>query len=121
SEIDVATIAVGAADGKIRVFGDVDLCPRPASAYGRAASACKLYYRGQKLDRRGRIVWRGAWRAEPGIKGGVGKVRRVDPIVARLIDNTTGEITEYLLVDIQHFVQGGVCEWESDVLTNKAP
>ena len=121
SEIDVDTLAVGAADGTIRVFGDVDLCPAPASAYGRAASACKLYYRGQKMDRRGRIGWRGAWRAEPGIRGGVGKVRRVDPIVARLIDKTTGEVTETLVLDIRNFVQGGWFEWDGDVATSKAP
>ncbi|MFG0285880.1 MAG: GC-type dockerin domain-anchored protein [Phycisphaerales bacterium JB039] len=121
SEIDVTTLVVGAADGTIRVFGDVDLCPAPASAYGRAVSACKLYYRGKGMDRRGRIGWVGSWRAEPGIKGGAGKVRRVDPIVARIIDKTTGEVREYLMLDIWNFVQGGWAEWRDDVLTNRAP
>ncbi len=121
SEIDVVTVAVGAADGLVRVFGDVDLCAAPASAYGRAESGAKLFYRGRQMDRRGRIGWRGSWRSEPGIKGGVGKVRRVDPIIGRVFDNTTGEVTEYLLLDIKNFVQAGSFEWDGDVLSNSAP
>ncbi len=119
SQATVTTLVAGAADGNIRVFGDVDLCPR--SAYGRAVSAAKLYYRGQGMDRRGRIGWVGQWRAEPGIKGGAGKTRRIDPIVARLIDKTTGAVEEHLLLDTQNFVQGGWFEWDGDMVTNRAP
>ncbi|UYV12569.1 MAG: hypothetical protein NCW75_14905 [Phycisphaera sp.] len=124
SETDVTTLAVGAADGTIRVYGDVDLCPvgpGQRSAYGRAWSAAKLFYRGRGMDRRGRIGWVGRWRAEPGIKGGVGKVRRVDPVIGRVIDNTTGITTEYLLIDIDNFVQGGDFEWADDQMVNNAP
>lgn len=121
SEINVMTLLVGAADGEVRVFGDVDLCARPASAYGRAESAAKLFYRGRGMDRRGRIGWVGSWRSEPGIRGGVGKVRRVDPIIGRVFDNTTGEVSEYLLLDVKNFVQAGKFAWEGDVLSNSAP
>jgi|GEM_PF-3212931 len=124
SETVVDTLAVGAADGEIRVFGDVDLCPvgpGQRSAYGRAWSAAKLYYRGRGMDRRGRIGWVGRWRAEPGIKGGVGKVRRIDPVIGRVIDNTTGITTEYLLIDIDNFVQGGDFEWTDNLMVNNAP
>ena len=120
SEINVTRHVVGAADGVVRVFGDVDLCPR-VSAYGRAQSAAKLFYRGRGMDRRGRIGWVGRWRSEPGIRGGVGKVRRIDPIIGRVIDRTTGETREYLILDVQNFVQGGWFEWDGDVLVNRAP
>ncbi len=124
SETNVAALVVGAANGDIRVFGDVDLCPvgpGTRSAAGRAWSAAKLYYRGRGMDRRGRIGWVGSWRAEPGIKGGVGKVRRVDPVIGRVIDNTTGITTEYLLIDIDNFVQGGEFEWTDNLMVNTAP
>ncbi|NRA57298.1 MAG: hypothetical protein HRU13_04170 [Phycisphaerales bacterium] len=123
SETDVDTLIVGAASGEIRVFGDVDLCDVSVSrsAYGRAFSAARLYHRGQGMDRRGRIGWVGRWRAEPGIQGGVGKVRRIDPVIGRVFDRTTGIATEHLLIDIDNFVQGGVFAWENDEVTNSAP
>ena len=120
SQADVATLAVGTASGEISVFGDVDLCTTSRSAAGRAASAARLYYRGRGMDRRGRIGWVGRWHAEPGIQDGVGKVRRVDPIIGRVFDRTTGTMTEHLMMDIDNFVQGGTFEWDNDRVTNDA-
>ena len=124
SESNVTALAVGTASGEIRVYGDVDLCPsapRQRYAYGRAFSAAKLFYRGRNMDRRGRIGWAGGWRAEPGIQGGIGKVRRIDPVIGRVTDLVTGVTTEHLLIDIENFVQGGVFEWLNDRVTNTAP
>jgi hypothetical protein len=122
SRSNVTTLAVGNAVGVISVFGDVDLCDVSVSrsAYGRAFSAARLYYRGQGMDRRGRIGWVGSWRAEPGIQGGIGKVRRIDPIIGRVFDRTTGTMTEHLLLDIENFVQDGAFAWENDRVTNSA-
>ncbi|GIW74509.1 MAG: hypothetical protein KatS3mg103_1031 [Phycisphaerales bacterium] len=122
SEADVTTLVVGNAQGEIKVFGDVDLCPPGVarSAYGRAFSAARLYYRGQGMDRRGRIGWGGGWRAEPGIQGGIGKVRRIDPIIGRVFDRTTGTMTEHLILDIENFVQDGRFAWENNQVSNTA-
>ena len=124
SEANVTALAVGSAAGKIRVFGDVNLCPsapRQRYAYGRAFSAARLYYRGQNADRRGRINWKGQWRAEPGIQGGTSKIRRIDPVIGRVTDRVTGVTTEHLLIDIDNFVQGGAFEWLNGRVTNTAP
>ena len=122
SRANVTMLAVGNAVGEISVFGDVDLCDASVSrsAYGRAFSAARLYYRGQNMDRRGRIGWVGGWRAEPGIQGGIGKVRRIDPIIGRVFDRTTGTMTEHLLIDIENFVQDGAFAWENDRVRNNA-
>ncbi|MEQ8316431.1 MAG: GC-type dockerin domain-anchored protein [Phycisphaerales bacterium] len=122
SQADVTTLVVGNAVGEISVFGSVDLCDVSVarSAYGRAFSAARLYYRGRGMDRRGRIGWVGGWRAEPGIQGGIGKVRRIDPVIGRVFDRTTGTMTEHLLIDIDNFVQDGVFEWENGEVSNTA-
>jgi hypothetical protein len=122
SEADVTALVVGNAAGEISVSGSVDLCDASVarSAFGRAFSAARLYYRGRGMDRRGRIGWVGGWRAEPGIQGGIGKVRRIDPVIGRVFDRTTGTMTEHLLIDIDNFVQDGVFEWQNDVVSNTA-
>jgi len=122
SRANVTTLAAGSVVGTIQVDGVATAVLGRRSAYAAAASYSNVRVRGRHEDRRGRILFEGRWRASKPVIGGARHRRRIvrDPIVARLIDNTTGEVKEWTLMSTESQVLGGAFEWDNGELKTNA-
>jgi hypothetical protein len=79
-----------------------------------------LKVRGKKADRRGNIKYAGSWRHVPPVKGKTSRSVARDPIVARLIDNTTGDIQEWTLFSFLVTSADGEVAWINDTFSSSS-
>lgn len=128
SEASVLTLVAGLVTANITARGavtaDIAGCPPPnlprGSAYAKAKSRAQLTARGRKLDRKGKIKYEGAWKNSEAVSGNTSRRIVVDPIVARLFDDTTGDVVEYTLMSIYSAVSQGTTSWDGATLANDA-
>jgi hypothetical protein len=118
SRANITTLAPGVVSGTIQVDGSAAAILGRNSAFAFSAAYSNVRVRGRHLDRRGRILFEGRWRSTRPVVGGARSRRRIvrDPIIARLIDNTTGEVQEWTLMTTESQVLGGGFEWDNDEL-----
>jgi len=122
SEANITTLVAGRVIGTIRADGAAHAILGDRSAVASAYSYSKVRVRGQKIDRRGNIRFTGRWKSAKPVGGRARSTRGVvrDPVVARLINNTTGVTEEWTLISIHNELVGGDFEWDNDTLTNTA-
>jgi hypothetical protein len=127
SLVDVTTLVPGNAAGKIEVNGnadpDWDGCPWGATrGFGRstAYSAAAVKVRGQKVDRRGNIKYSGNWKHVPPVVGGTSRGVSKDPIIATLIDNTTGITLKWVLFNMKTTSSDGEIAWNAGSLSSSS-
>ena len=122
----ITELAVGKCSGRVEVAGDVHpsatgcVDPPPPHAVGvaRAGSYSRVKVIGKKLDKKGNIVDSGDFEYTRPEEGGRDRNVIRDPIVARLIDLTTGVTTEWTLMSLMISIGDGQVAWQNDVLSS---
>ncbi len=125
AEADISDLKPGCVAGKVTAKGKAQAsvagCGTPVgSGYAEASSSAKIKARGTKVDKKGRISWSGGWKHEKGVSGRATQYVSKDPIVARLYDLTTGEVSEWTLLSIKSTLSGGSTSWDNGVLSSNA-
>lgn len=121
----ITALAVGNVAGEIEANGNADPdwqgCPWGALrgwGVSHAYSTAAVKVRGKKEDKKGNIKYAGSWKHVPPVVGSSKRGVSRDPIVARLIDNTTGEVLEWTLLSFNTSSADGQVAWFSDALSN---
>jgi hypothetical protein len=122
SEANITTLAAGRVIGTVRVDGIAAAVLGDRSAVAGAYSYSKVRVRGQKVDRRGNVRFTGRWKSSKPVAGRARSTRGVvrDPVVARLINRTTGVTEEWTLISVHNEIEGGTFEWDNNTLSNTA-
>ena len=128
SRANITTLVAGNVAGTITGDGvstaSVDGCPTPAPrrSYGHASaySVASVSVRGRYLDSRGNIRWSGGWRNSGSVSGSSSRSAAKDPVVLKVMDNTTGISSEWTLISIRSTAGGGESAWENGVVSNTA-
>jgi hypothetical protein len=122
SQANITTLDPGHVAGEVAVFGEAEAVLGRRSAYAESYAYSKVRAKGQHEDRRGRIRFKGRWKASKAVDGSArdSKIVVRDPVIARLTDHTTGEIKEWTLITVKSETLGGEFEWDNDVVRTDA-
>ncbi|MFN0131307.1 MAG: GC-type dockerin domain-anchored protein [Phycisphaerales bacterium] len=128
AEAGVTVLAVGGVEGWVEARGNANPslagcpAPNPPRGSGRATafSGAQVTARGRYLDSRGNIRWSGNWKNSLPAVGSASRGLVADPILATVIDHTTGLTSNYKLLSIQSRVGGGETSWDGITLDNTA-
>ncbi len=125
AEANITDLKPGLVKGTVTAKGSAEAslagCGKPVgSGYAEASSSAKIRAQGVKVDKKGKISWAGGWKHSKGVSGRATQRVAKDPIVARLIDHTTGSVSEWTLLSIKSTLNGGSTSWDGLTLSSDA-